>query len=683
MPSVFTGEPIADLKRTIEEALDTTRSSQLDVLRLRYGLDAAPKLTFEDIATLRGLSRQRIQQLEATALEFLRALFRNGKRLETALSAPMEELVTDIKNHITALGLPIHEARLSTHLSDYLTVSDADRGYIHLLLEITGHSSFELMDGVTIWTQHQVDKAKLREIASQVTRFLQERVDPATWQDILLGISPRNRSRKHSPEDLKLVLGLIPAIEELDDGLFQIKFRKLRSVEDRVYRLVSSRAGNTPISIADITRIHNREASASGIKIHRQKIISAALSRDTRFQNIGKSGEWVLKKWAVSVESLLPIPELIDLILSRASGPLTADELHAAVSQSRSISKANLSAFISTNSDRFVRLKDGRISLRVSAPSREIAVRPIRNPAKTNSVEIALTVERVFRSTTREEMSVDEICSSISTLLPEANLTSIRRLVLKPNPSLQLHTNGENQHVTFVPDFRKRFSAIEIASEGRIGEYVTRTIRAILFQHDKLELMALRTLISIKCNLKPHNVYAYVRRMDDIKSFVDKDGKTYLALKQDIPTDLAEKARRIRTPEIASEVVEGLLNLTPQKVDWGLFSLGRAFDVCSKSLIVELARRGLIRNKNGLVSESDAESVTLATRIDLLVANKQLQDKNTLDSLRKVRNHPAHVISTPQQKQEMLIASITYAHWYIDYILLFESMLEPESVDQP
>ena len=56
------------------------------------------------------------------------------------------------------------------------------------------------------------------------------------------------------------------------------------------------------------------------------------MSRDPRFQNIGKSGKWVLTKWKYNPDALLGVPALIQRVLEQAGQPLSFDDLYAGMS---------------------------------------------------------------------------------------------------------------------------------------------------------------------------------------------------------------------------------------------------------------------------------------------------------------------------------------------------------------
>ncbi|WP_437600707.1 RNA polymerase sigma factor RpoD/SigA [Sorangium sp. So ce590] len=63
----------AQMRRQTAELLDTLPPREREILRQRFGLDEAPERTLEEIGSSLSLSRERIRQIEAAALERLRA----------------------------------------------------------------------------------------------------------------------------------------------------------------------------------------------------------------------------------------------------------------------------------------------------------------------------------------------------------------------------------------------------------------------------------------------------------------------------------------------------------------------------------------------------------------------------------------------------------------------------------
>ncbi|AUX21577.1 uncharacterized protein SOCEGT47_020630 [Sorangium cellulosum] len=67
----------AQMRRQAAELLDTLPPREREVLRQRFGLGEAPERTLEEIGNSLSLSRERIRQIEAAALERLRAASRS------------------------------------------------------------------------------------------------------------------------------------------------------------------------------------------------------------------------------------------------------------------------------------------------------------------------------------------------------------------------------------------------------------------------------------------------------------------------------------------------------------------------------------------------------------------------------------------------------------------------------
>ncbi|MCE9590732.1 MAG: RNA polymerase sigma factor RpoD/SigA [Planctomycetes bacterium] len=74
----------ADDAQRIRGLLDGIDGRQASVLRLHYGLDGAGQMTFQEIATQLGVTRQRVQQLEAMAFRTLKWRLLRDRRLSAS-----------------------------------------------------------------------------------------------------------------------------------------------------------------------------------------------------------------------------------------------------------------------------------------------------------------------------------------------------------------------------------------------------------------------------------------------------------------------------------------------------------------------------------------------------------------------------------------------------------------------
>ena len=76
-PAVVLDETTIELKPKLEELVDTLPTRESEILKLRYGLHETRPCTYEKIAEIHGVSRERIRQIELRALEKLKPRAQN------------------------------------------------------------------------------------------------------------------------------------------------------------------------------------------------------------------------------------------------------------------------------------------------------------------------------------------------------------------------------------------------------------------------------------------------------------------------------------------------------------------------------------------------------------------------------------------------------------------------------
>ncbi|MCA9654830.1 MAG: sigma-70 family RNA polymerase sigma factor, partial [Myxococcales bacterium] len=76
------------LDEALQEALETLRPMEADILRHRFGLDGTTTMTLREVGEMHGLSRERIRQLQERALKKIRTqLQRHGFDAQEGASA--------------------------------------------------------------------------------------------------------------------------------------------------------------------------------------------------------------------------------------------------------------------------------------------------------------------------------------------------------------------------------------------------------------------------------------------------------------------------------------------------------------------------------------------------------------------------------------------------------------------
>ena len=71
-PEASVDETTVELKPRLEELVDTLSTRESEIIKLRYGLHETRPCTYEKIAEIHGVSRERIRQIELRALEKLK-----------------------------------------------------------------------------------------------------------------------------------------------------------------------------------------------------------------------------------------------------------------------------------------------------------------------------------------------------------------------------------------------------------------------------------------------------------------------------------------------------------------------------------------------------------------------------------------------------------------------------------
>lgn len=79
-----------DLKRELEKELDTLTPREKQVIKWRFGMDSERSMTLQAIGDIMDVSRERVRQIEESALKKLKEKNRGNEGLELYLTDPSE-----------------------------------------------------------------------------------------------------------------------------------------------------------------------------------------------------------------------------------------------------------------------------------------------------------------------------------------------------------------------------------------------------------------------------------------------------------------------------------------------------------------------------------------------------------------------------------------------------------------
>jgi hypothetical protein len=164
------------------------------------------------------------------------------------------------------------------------------------------------------------------------------------------------------------------------------------------------------------------------------------------------------------------------------------------------------------------------------------------------------------------------------------------------------------------------------------------------------------------------------RNDQDLNSdFVRKQTATQ-AKKERALTQLFQQAQNIANVTLRENVQKALGDLTEERIDIGLFQLGREFETITKTYLIAAHAKGKLPwlPKNTMTPNE----FNLDQMVNCLEHNNIVIDKPTLSYLRQKRNDPAHRRPTLEERRILMDNVQLPAGLYIDYIKLLDDLFK-------
>lgn len=351
-------------------------AKERDIITRRFGLNGSPPQTLEEIGKSHQITRERIRQIQVAAIKRVKAIEESRATLRS-----VEHTVTRV---LEQAGGIMAEAALLEHLLAYADKSEQNRA---ALLFIISQLLDEKVDPVKP-TEHVHPGWKLKvlslDFVHQVLRTLHDIVHAGG--KLLPTESVLQRFRAHpffgehrerlipagatlgsaTEADLDRVilsyLTLSSAIEQNilgEWGLTHWTTVIPRRMGDKIYLIL--RQVGKPLHFTEIAETIN--TAKFDHKVAFPATIHNELILDERYVLVGR-GIYALREWGYEPGT---VSDVIAAVLQAAPGPLTRDEIVAAVTQRRIVRQSTI-ALALTNRERFTRTDDG-YSLAVAVPT--------------------------------------------------------------------------------------------------------------------------------------------------------------------------------------------------------------------------------------------------------------------------------------------------------------------------
>lgn len=618
-----------------------------EVLRHRFGLDGHSRRTLEEIGIIFDVSRERIRQIEKDALDALTLLINTGKHEQRHIELVpfFNDQLAEYKQRLCSLNPVETEETIIEQTQDFfslVSITKADLPTLRLLLVLLGFKPVALETQVgeesEAWALGQVNVKRLQSVLETVFKCLRDVVLPISYADLKVAVnSGRSARSRFTDSEIKQAIDLLEHdIEVLDDETMRVRFDRLRSITDKAYRIMHEQG--EPVHARDLARILNKEAFKSG---ERSRLgahnIGSRLSGDSRFQPIGRSGEWILSEWEnISTDHVL---DLMEDALHSVGEPLSAQEIFEFVSKRRPVKTKAVDSYLRMDS-RFVRVGKNQFALADwGMQSVSYALDSARKRVLSKA-KLCEYIELVFADQDAREMYVADLVQEISRIEPELKSSSINNQVLK-SPAIKIERRHEGKQTrlvaTFVPSYHTKLSKRDVLTKDvTLTELIQNNVRGILRKHTRNQapLVVLRDSISSELQCPPATVYHAISEMNDIEKFKDDSNQFWVRLVS-VTGDFDSTLAQISDKKLVAQLQRALALLHIDTVDLALFQLGKIFEHTLQNYMLEVQAKGIYPVSSGDLSK-------LNNMVQWAGKTGVITDQTALHYLRIERNDRGH-----------------------------------------
>ena len=330
-------------KQVSKKLLNSLKDRSFDVIANRYGLtDDAERKTLEAIGQKYGITRERVRQIENSALNTIR----KSKEMEES-----KEIFDEIRELLRSMGSVVSEDEFLEHVSKDKSIQN--HVHLYMILDDEFHKEKEGDEFRTCWF---LDDPVINEVHEALRKLHASIHDDELYPENkivekFLGYV-KNIEKDHNHEDvakrwlrLSKKIGKNPLNEW---GNADSKNVKTRGVKDYTF-LVMRRHGEP---------MHFREVAEAITKTFNRKTLAATthneLIKDPRFVLVGR-GRYALREWGYKPGI---VREIIAGII-KENGPMDKDEIVDAVLKERFL-KRNTIIVNLHNAKYFKKTKTGK-----------------------------------------------------------------------------------------------------------------------------------------------------------------------------------------------------------------------------------------------------------------------------------------------------------------------------------
>jgi hypothetical protein len=331
----------SDIRTMIDDLTRDLGAKQKLVLSGRFGMNGSNPLTLEAIGKSLNITRERVRQIEADALDAL-------KKKEK--SRDLNELIDAINDIIEEKGGIAKADDLASYAFERYfsrkTKDEKEKFLMEIVFSVMGLKKIkgnkEVEDS---WTSRNFDLKKFRSAISQIEKIFDESKKLYSGEDLLRRIDHSNLANiepKLLPEQ---VLNFIDVSKKFGKNIFgdwgkaRWPLVKPRGVREKATLILLAR--KKPLHFREISQLIEK-SGLSAKKVHPQTVHNE-LIRDSRFVLVGR-GTYALREWGYEEGT---VKDIIVKLIKSAGGQMAKDEIISKVLKKRKVKKATIDVNLS------------------------------------------------------------------------------------------------------------------------------------------------------------------------------------------------------------------------------------------------------------------------------------------------------------------------------------------------
>lgn len=353
----------------VSSLLKYLTNKEEDVLRRRFGLSGQSKETLEAIGKAYNVTRERIRQIENSAVKKIKGLKEFGR-----ISADLEHTISNV---LSRNGGIMDERSLLRELLNFASDNPINNNCAVFILEELLSKKIVRVPASSIvarsWSLPHVALDFINETIDQLTQILDKEGKPLRLNELLEKFHQTdyysNKSETLSDEGIHSYINLSKKIDSnpFDEyGLAKWGSINPKRMKDKIYLVLKKE--EKPLHFNKITELINK------VKFDRRKAYPPTVHNELILNNdfvlVGR-GIYALKEWGYKPGV---VSDVLINILEKATDPLDRDELVKRVLEQRVVRKNTIHLAL-TDKTKFKKLPDKRYTLNNETPEQD-AVEP-------------------------------------------------------------------------------------------------------------------------------------------------------------------------------------------------------------------------------------------------------------------------------------------------------------------